>query len=448
MANKKITALPAFSGIPASNDVVPIVDVSGTATTKKVSLANIVNLANVGNLRAANNLSDVANATTSRTNLGLGSAAVANTGTSNGNVVVLDAVGLPAVDGSQLTGINVAFTDILNKTANHTLVDSDSGKVIFCNSSSRIDITVPSGLTSGFNCRVVQGGTGRVRFLTSGVTINGYTSGSNTPNAVLGQHGVADLVPTGSNAYTLAGDIDYLFIYGNTKSLGLDGVDDWMNVGNIAELNSVTSYSISYWVRENPAMIGQSGYHFSANTAVPASSAVEFYSTIFSFTTKLTNGIKAITTTRPSNDVWHCIVVSFGSSTTKMYVDGVLKTSTNQGATTTDGSIGNNFRIGARLNGTGDLNGYIDEFAIYSEALTDGSVSVGATAIGQVGDIFNGRSSGGSGGTSGTPGDLTSFQGSGNGGLAHWWRFEDSPNDIIGSNNGTLNGTTYSSETP
>ena len=176
--NKKITALPAFSGTPASTDVVPIVDVSGTATTKKVSLANIVNLANVGNLRAANNLNDVASASSARTSLGLGTAAVANTGTSNGNVVVLDSTGLPAVDGSQLTGINVAFTDILSKTANHTLVDSDSGKVIFCNSSSRIDITVPSGLTSGFNCRVVQGGTGRVRFLTSGVTINGYTSGS------------------------------------------------------------------------------------------------------------------------------------------------------------------------------------------------------------------------------------------------------------------------------
>lgn len=420
MANKKITALPAFSGTPASTDVVPIVDVSGTATTKKVSLANIVNLANVGNLRAANNLSDVASATTSRTNLGLGTAAT-----------------------TASTDYASAFYNIVTKTANYTLTNAENGKVIFCNSISRIDITVPSGLTSGFNCRVVQGGTGRVRFLTSGVTINGYTSGSNTPNAVLGQHGVADLVPTGSNAYTLAGDIDYLFIYGNTKSLELDGVDDWMNVGDIAELNSVTNYSISFWFKENVG--AGNAYLFNAHQNI-GGSYIEVYSTTFQF--RPSNSQAAHNTTRPSNNAWHNAVVSFGSSTTKIYIDGVLKLSSSESNATTHASGGNSFRIGARLNGTGDFDGYIDEFAIYSEALTDGSVSVGATAIGQVGDIYNGRSNGGSGGTAGTPGDLTSFQGSGNGGLAHWWRFEDSPNDIIGSNNGTLNGTTYSSETP
>ena len=80
MANKKITALTALGTTPATDDVLPIVDVSGTATTKKVTVANLVAAAPQGDLLAANNLSDVASAAASRTSLGLGTAAVANRG--------------------------------------------------------------------------------------------------------------------------------------------------------------------------------------------------------------------------------------------------------------------------------------------------------------------------------------------------------------------------------
>lgn len=59
-----------------------------------------------GSLQATNNLSDLTNTATARTNLGLGTAAVEDVGTSAGNVVQLDgSAKLPAVDGSQLTNL-------------------------------------------------------------------------------------------------------------------------------------------------------------------------------------------------------------------------------------------------------------------------------------------------------------------------------------------------------
>jgi len=104
MANKKITALPALGATPATNDVLPIVDVSGTATTKKVTVANLVAAAPVQSVAGRTGTVTLSNTDVS----GLGTAALLDSGTSNGNVVVLDGVGLPAVDGSQLTGISSA----------------------------------------------------------------------------------------------------------------------------------------------------------------------------------------------------------------------------------------------------------------------------------------------------------------------------------------------------
>ncbi len=107
--NKRISALDNLGATPAVGDILPITDVDDTTgspegTTKGVTVSNLMAAAPV-------QTSD------------LGTAAAKNVGVSSGNVVELDATGLPAVDGSQLTNlpspdVNGPLTTALRGTTN------------------------------------------------------------------------------------------------------------------------------------------------------------------------------------------------------------------------------------------------------------------------------------------------------------------------------------------
>jgi hypothetical protein len=84
--------------------VLPIVDdTTGTPTTKKISVSNLMAQAPVQSVAGRDGAVTLSNTDIS----GLGTAATQDTGTSANNVVQLDGTAkLPAVDGSQLTGID------------------------------------------------------------------------------------------------------------------------------------------------------------------------------------------------------------------------------------------------------------------------------------------------------------------------------------------------------
>jgi hypothetical protein len=198
MANVKISNLTELNATPAGADILPITDVSGTPTTKKITVTNLVAAAPQGDLVASNNLSDVGSASTARTNLGLGTAATKTVGTADTNVIGV-ASGTVDLGGNKLEDFDASIND---QTDSYQLVAGDNGKVIVLNKASAVNLTVPSGLGAGFNCSVIQKGAGQVTFVESSTTINNRQSHTK----IADRYGVASLVAYADDTFVLAGD--------------------------------------------------------------------------------------------------------------------------------------------------------------------------------------------------------------------------------------------------
>ena len=200
--NKKISALDPLA-TPADGDILPITDVSDTitsgsadGTTKGVTVANLMAAAPV-------QTSD------------LGTAAAKDVGTSNGNVVELDATGLPAVDGSQLT--NLPSPDV-NTPLNTALRGTDNPHIgAYPNQSFKVTDNPNKSVM------VIADADGNLEF----VTKDGANVYVNTPSSRLALAKGFSIQADGAEPDIEAVDTDgttYSVISGDTDTKGANGL--------------------------------------------------------------------------------------------------------------------------------------------------------------------------------------------------------------------------------
>jgi hypothetical protein len=105
--------------------------------------------------------------------------------------------------GNGTTSTIANFGSVINdQSSGFTLGNTDNGKIIVINSSSAQTMTVPS-LSVGFNCMIVQKGTGQVTLTASGVTINNRYGFSKTAS----RYSIITLVCIESGIYISSGDM-------------------------------------------------------------------------------------------------------------------------------------------------------------------------------------------------------------------------------------------------
>ena len=83
------------------------------------------------------------------------------------------------------------------------MLASDKGKVVTLDNSSSITVTISNNLGDGFNCLIVQKGTGKIT-ISAGTGVTLINRQNHTKTA--GQYAVVTIVNIGTNQVILAGD--------------------------------------------------------------------------------------------------------------------------------------------------------------------------------------------------------------------------------------------------
>jgi len=216
---------------------------------------------------------------------------------------------------------------------------------------------------------------------------------------------------------------DGLSLGSSTYSLALDGTDDRVELGDLSFLDSASAFSLSFWVKipstaTGSLMFYQSGSGFENSIGFYQSTYVDFL--VGKGPTNQYSGTRYQSNIK--DNTWHHLAGVYNGSSLTIYLDGSVPapqvTIGTAVPTSTRPTAGEDARIGSNTDDGEEMNGHMDDFAIFDAALT-------ASEVSNIKDnAFYPASK-----------------------LKHLYKFENNFNDSFGSVNGTAqaNATTTNS---
>ena len=221
----------------------------------------------------------------------------------------------------------------------------------------------------------------------------------------------------------------------NIQSIELDGIDAYVDCGNVTTLNGQTNITISLWFKQDSSVTGPQ-YPISKYGTGGSQLLVSYR--VGGQIDVLLGGVglfRSANNINYSDGNWHNMVITYDSSRTNIYnrtalrIDDVdIAHSTFRQSSASIASSTANLNIGRRTEyNFYEWNGLLDEVAIWNRTLTPTEIT----------EIYN----------NGVPTDLSSYSPN------NWWRFEGTGTTATDSgsnaNDGTLiNAATRSTDVP
>jgi hypothetical protein len=155
------------------------------------------------------------------------------------------------------------------------------------------------------------------------------------------------------------------------SALFFDGIDDYVQVDNAANLNPRSAITVSTWIKWaiNPTTGGSWASIVSKDGDRQYRLQHNQDNTKFEFAVRTNSGGRWLTsTTKPVENVWYYVVGTYDGETLKIYVNGSLENSLSYSGDILQSS--SPLLIGSHSSTGRNFNGIIDEIALYNRTLS------------------------------------------------------------------------------